>query len=135
MDSNVFSGGQNKAAFWESLERLVQVCPLLIDRPRGSAHPRYPDLIYPLDYGYLQNSRAMDGGGVDVWAGSLPERALEALLVTVDTLKQDVEIKLLLGCTPAEQQIALDFHNSASGSGESSMPRLPGATSKNRRAS
>lgn len=37
------------AAFWASLDALVRRCPLVIDRPRGSAHPRYPDFIYPLD--------------------------------------------------------------------------------------
>jgi coenzyme F420-0:L-glutamate ligase / coenzyme F420-1:gamma-L-glutamate ligase len=111
----------SRGAFWGHLERLVQACTLVIDRPKGSAHPRYPDLIYPLDYGYLQNSWAMDGDGVDGWIGSLPDRRLGSILITVDLLKQDVEIKLLLGCTPAEEQIVLDFHHTAPSPAEHSM--------------
>ena len=38
-------------SFWEALDRLAANSRLVIDRPQGSAHPRYPDLIYPYDYG------------------------------------------------------------------------------------
>jgi inorganic pyrophosphatase len=101
-----------QAEFWQYLDRLLAACPLVIDRPQGSAHPRYPEIIYPLDYGYLEGSTTVDGGGLDVWVGSLPERTLTALALTVDLHKRDAEIKLLLGCTPEERQIILDFHNS-----------------------
>ena len=50
--------------FWALLDEWVARYPLVIDRPRGSGHPRYPDWIYPLDYGYLQGTLAGDGGGV-----------------------------------------------------------------------
>ena len=93
---------EHDRAFWANLDELVRTCRLVVDRPRGSAHPRYPDYIYPLDYGYLAGTTAVDGGGIDVWRGSLPEPALGAILVTVDMTKRDSEIKLLLGCTEAE---------------------------------
>ena len=100
--------------FWAYLERLVAEHPIVIDRPRGSAHPAFPTLIYPLDYGYLDGTTAIDGGGVDLWLGSLPERTLDALAITVDLHKSDVEIKLLLGCSAEEQQTILNFLNGAS---------------------
>ena len=28
--------------FWEALDRLVSASTIVIDRPKGSAHPRYP---------------------------------------------------------------------------------------------
>jgi coenzyme F420-0:L-glutamate ligase/coenzyme F420-1:gamma-L-glutamate ligase len=99
--------------FWQYLDRLVAASPVEIDRPRGSAHPRFADLIYPLDYGYLQGTTTVDGGGVDVFIGSQPGRALDALALTVDLDKQDAEIKLLLGCDEAEKQVVLDFLNGA----------------------
>jgi inorganic pyrophosphatase len=98
--------------FWEHLDHLVAASRLVIDRPKGSRHPRYPDIHYPVDYGYLEGTTTMDGGGLDVWAGTLPVKNLDALVITVDLVKRDVEIKLLLGCTPIEQQAILDFHNS-----------------------
>ncbi len=96
--------------FWAALDRLVAACPVVVDRPRNSHHPRYRDLIYPLDYGYLDATRAGDGGGVDVWVGSAPARGVTAVLCTVDLHKRDVELKLLLGCTPAEARELLVFH-------------------------
>ena len=97
--------------FWEYLDRLVAASRLVIDRPRESRHPRYPDLIYPVDYGYLEGTTTVDGGGLDVWVGALPEKSLTALVLTVDLHKRDIEVKLLLGCSEAEQQTILDFHN------------------------
>lgn len=100
------------ARFWQTLDRLVAEARIVIDRPRGTPHPRYPDFIYPLAYGYLDGTMAADGGGIDVWLGSLPDRSLTAVVCTVDLIKRDTEIKLLLGCTKAEAQIILATHNS-----------------------
>jgi inorganic pyrophosphatase len=97
--------------FWSHLDALVAASTLQVDRPRGTAHPRYPAFIYPLDYGYLEDTRAMDGGGVDVWVGSLPERRVTAVVCTVNLRKRDAEVKILLGCTPQEAQTILDVHN------------------------
>jgi inorganic pyrophosphatase len=98
-------------AFWEGLETLAAAHPVRIDRPRGSAHPRYPELIYPLDYGYLDGTQAADGDGIDVWVGSLPGPAITGILCAVDGLKRDVEIKILLGCTLAEARALRDLHS------------------------
>ena len=38
---------------------------LMIDRPKGSIHPRYEDMIYPFDYGYLADTTSGDGIGID----------------------------------------------------------------------
>lgn len=101
-----------KTAFWQRLDELVSTCELVIDRPRGTPHPRYPNFIYPFDYGYLSGTLAMDQGGIDAWAGSLPGRQVTAIICTVDMYKQDAEIKLLLGCTADDAAIILATHNS-----------------------
>ena len=98
-------------AFWAALDRLMASSRLVIDRPKGTAHPRYPDMMYPIDYGYLADTTAMDGGGIDVWAGSDPARGLDAVMVTVDLVKRDAEIKLLIGCTEEEKQLVWRLHN------------------------
>jgi len=33
--------------FWRQLAQLVAESEIVIDRPQGSAHPRYPDFVYP----------------------------------------------------------------------------------------
>ena len=104
-------------SFWQSLSRLLNTNSLIIDRPTGSTHPRYPDMIYPLDYGYLDNTTSSDGGGIDVWLGSLNTlmnedglKTLTGILCTFDTLKRDAEIKLLIACNTEDIQTIRDFH-------------------------
>jgi inorganic pyrophosphatase len=96
--------------FWQEITQLVGINPLTIDRPKGTSHPRYPEVIYPFDYGFLENTTASDGGGIDIWIGSLGLQTLTGILCTFDTLKRDMEIKLLLGCTNADLQIIRQFH-------------------------
>ncbi|MCL2640090.1 MAG: hypothetical protein FWD53_04525 [Phycisphaerales bacterium] len=102
--------------FWTAIDQLVRESTIKIDRPRGTAHPRFPDMIYPHDYGYLEQTCAMDGGGIDVWLGSLPETPPRptAILAIVDLFKRDSEIKILLACTPTEIAAILAFHNTGS---------------------
>jgi inorganic pyrophosphatase len=97
--------------FWQHIDQLVAEAKVVIDRPAGTAHPRYPDFIYPLDYGYLQGTSAGDGGGIDVWQGSLPGGKVNGVICTVDMNKRDSEIKILLGCTSAEMELILQTHN------------------------
>lgn len=96
--------------FWSAVDALVASSRLVIDRPRGSSHPRYPEMVYPLDYGYLEDTRSPDGGGIDVWVGSLPKKHVGAVVINVDLVKRESEIKLLLGCTAEEQRIVRAMH-------------------------
>jgi inorganic pyrophosphatase len=97
--------------FWMALDRLIGASNSVIDRPKGSSHPRYPSLRYPLDYGYLEGTRSSDGDGIDVWIGSRKSMSVTGMIVTLDLDKRDVEVKLLLGCTAEEAQSALAVHN------------------------
>ena len=97
--------------FWVALDALVTSGKIVIDRPKGSAHPKFPSLTYEVDYGYIENTSSMDGEGIDVWRGSLPTDEVCAIVCTVDLLKRDSEIKLLVGCTEQEMQKVCRFHN------------------------
>jgi inorganic pyrophosphatase len=100
--------------FWQRLDELVRTSTVVIDRPAGSRHLRYPEFTYPLDYGYLAATRAADGGGIDVWRGSLAAEddvRVTAIVVNVDLVKRDTELKLLLNCTPDEACRILATHN------------------------
>ena len=98
-------------SFWTALDSLVCESEIVIDRPKGSHHPRYPEQVYPVDYGYLKNTTAMDGGGIDVWRGTETSGKIDAIVCTVDLHKKDSEIKILIGCSPAEKKLILQFHN------------------------
>ena len=98
-------------SFWEYLDRLLDGSRLVIDRPKGSNHPRFPNFTYPFDYGYLDGTSSADGDGIDVWVGSRGDKSLDAVIVTVDLEKRDSEIKLLLGCEAEDTEIILRAHN------------------------
>lgn len=61
---------EDKLKFKSELEKLLLSSRVIIDRPKGSAHLRYPEYIYPLDYGYIEGTKSQDGGelmcGVDL---------------------------------------------------------------------
>lgn len=96
--------------FWNALDVLVKNSEIVIDRPKGTAHPKFPDFIYKVDYGYLKDTTSMDGGGIDVWVGT-DEKKIDAIMVIVDLMKKDSEIKILIGCTEEEKQIIYKTHN------------------------
>ena len=104
---------EKNSAFWQALETLVGNSELVIDRPRGSAHPKYPGFVYPVDYGFLSGTVSMDGGGIDVWSGTDSRRQVDAVVCTVDLRKRDSEIKILIGCTEEEKAAILAIHNNA----------------------
>lgn len=96
--------------FWNALDELVKNSEIVIDRPKGNRHPKSPDFIYKVDYGYLKDTTSMDGGGIDVWVGT-DEKKIDAIMVIVDLMKKDSEIKILIGCTEEEKQIIYKTHN------------------------
>jgi inorganic pyrophosphatase len=84
---------------------------ITIDRPKGSGHPRYPDFVYGLDYGYLNGTCSSDGEGIDVWVGTMDDKRVVAAMVTVDLVQRDSEVKILLGCTDDEIEYVHGVHN------------------------
>ncbi len=98
--------------FWEELDNLVNKSKIVLDRPKGTAHPRFPSLIYPVDYGYLEGTSTIDGGGIDIWVGTKDPQKIESILCTVDTRKKDTEIKILYGCNSHEKEMIYNTHNS-----------------------
>jgi len=96
-------------SFWNALDQLLASSEVVIDGPKGSPHPDYPDMIYPLDYGYLAGTMSADGGGIDVWVGSQGGRAVTAAICTVDLIKRDTEMKILVGCSDADIETIRQF--------------------------
>ncbi len=96
--------------FWIFLDLLVAQHPVVIDRPKGSFHPEHPQILYELDYGYLEGTKTADGEEIDVWLGSSGEREIVAVIATVDLVKHDAELKLILGADEKELEIIDAFY-------------------------
>ena len=95
---------------WEAWEQLIKHNGYTIDRPRQHPHPTYPNIIYPIDYGYINDTVGTDGEEVDVFVGNVPTK-LVAVIVTADTVRQDREFKLLYNCSPEEVYLVHGFIN------------------------
>jgi inorganic pyrophosphatase len=95
------------------LQQLVDTSQIVIDRPKGTMHPRFLGKEYPVDYGYLEGTTSIDLGGVDIWVGSLGEHKVIGVLCTVDLLKRDTELKILFDCTDQEIHFINDMVNAA----------------------
>jgi inorganic pyrophosphatase len=103
----------NNPEFWNALDLLIQQSVIVIDRPKGTAHPRYPAFRYEVDYGYLSDTSSMDGGGIDVWLGTDEGKRIDAIICTIDLMKKDSEMKLLIGCTEEEKEAVYRTHNNS----------------------
>ena len=95
---------------WEHWEDLIRIRSVVIDRPRNTAHPDHPSIIYPIDYGHLPGTVGGDGDEVDVWSGS-GDGGLVGVIITTDHVKKDREVDLLWNCTPGEIYLVNGFIN------------------------
>ena len=80
------------------------------DRPRRSSHPVHPEIIYPIDYGYINETSSSDGEEVDVFVGSA-ETGLVGAILTTDFRKKDRECKFLINCSRSEVYLVNGFIN------------------------
>ncbi|WP_103028077.1 inorganic diphosphatase [Salinibacter altiplanensis] len=95
---------------WTTWARCIETHGLTVERPRTTAHPEHPSIVYPLDYGYVNGTRGGDGDALDVFVGQGTTGLVGALLTT-DHRQRDREAKLLYDCTPTEVYTAHGFIN------------------------
>ncbi len=46
---------------------LGEIVKVIVDRPLGTYHPKYKNLFYPVNYGYVEGIIAADGEEQDVY--------------------------------------------------------------------
>jgi inorganic pyrophosphatase len=102
---------ENNAFFWQKLDTLYFSSSVVITQPAGSAHPTYINLVYPVDYGFLSDTLSQDDSGIAVYKGSLSDNQVNTVIIAADILKKDIEVKLLVGCSVAEEDAILRFVN------------------------
>lgn len=77
---------------------LLKTVHVVVDRPLGSRHPERPDLIYPVNYGYLPGTVSGDGEEIDAYilGASVPVREYDGIVIAVVRRKNDAEDKLVV---------------------------------------
>ena len=105
------AGIENNATFWQKLDTILLSSNITIDRPKGTCHFKYKNLIYPVDYGFLTDTLGSDQAPIDIFVGSKESNSVAALAISADVLKKDCEVKLVVGCSEEEIYDILVFLN------------------------
>ena len=73
----------------------------IIDRPLGAPHPKYPEIIYPVNYGYVDGTFAKDGEEQDIYLFGTDEplEKFEGKVIAVWHRFDDVEDKWIVSLT------------------------------------
>ena len=89
--------------------RMVTVT---VDRPLGSFHPKYPDLYYPVNYGYVAGIMAPDGEEQDAYilGVDVPVTTFTGKIIAIIHRHNDVEDKWVVapeGITFSKEEIEI----------------------------
>ena len=92
--------------------KLVKV---IIDRPLGSHHPKYKDIIYPINYGYIDGIMAPDGEEQDAYVLGVnaPIKEYTGKVIAIIHRNNDIEEKWVVapdGTDFTDEEIAKQLH-------------------------
>ena len=90
---------------------IGEIVTVTVDRPLGSAHPDYPEMIYPLNYGYIEGIMAPDGEEQDAYILGVqePVQRFTGRIIAIVRRADDVEEKCVVcpeNQTYTKQEIA-----------------------------
>ena len=74
---------------------IGKIVAVTMDRPIGAVHPKHPDLIYPINYGYIEGLMGGDGEEQDVYILGVDEplETFTGRIIAVIHRYDDVEEK------------------------------------------
>ena len=83
---------------------------VIVDRPMGSRHPEHPDMIYPINYGYIPGVTAPDGEEQDAYLLGVetPAARFTGIVSAAVHRLDDAEDKWIVtpeGCSFTEEEI------------------------------
>ena len=74
---------------------IPEFVTVTVDRPLGSVHPKHEDILYPVNYGYVEGIMAGDGEWQDAYILGIsePVNQMEGRVIAVIHRLDDVEDK------------------------------------------
>ncbi|MDP4094104.1 MAG: inorganic pyrophosphatase [Bacillota bacterium] len=74
---------------------IGDIVTVTVDRAIGTCHPEYPDMYYPINYGYIKGIIAPDGEEQDAYIVGVSEPVKEytGRVIAIVHRKDDVEEK------------------------------------------
>ncbi len=101
---------ENNAFFWQKLDTIYNSSDFKLSNPKGTSHEKYHNLIYPVDYGYLEDMDNNDSQ-IRVYKGTQKGSSIKVAIISADILNKDITVKLLIGCSEQEEKDILSFLN------------------------
>ena len=94
---------------------IGETVTVTVDRPLGSYHPNYPDLYYPINYGYIEGIIAPDGEEQDAYILGVdtPVETFTGTVIAIIHRNDDVEEKWVVapeGMTFSKDEINAMVH-------------------------
>ena len=71
------------------------IVKVMVDRPLGSYHPKYKDMFYPINYGFIEGIIAPDGEEQDAYilGVDVPVKEFVGKIIAIIHRSDDVEEK------------------------------------------
>ena len=104
---NIF---QNNALFWQKVDTLYLSSDIVITQEKNSIDAKYPDVQYPLDYGYLKTLSEESDDLIPCFVGK-GKKEVVAIILSANILKKNLESIVLIGTDENEEEEALRFLN------------------------
>ena len=82
---------------------------VIVDKPIGSHHPKYPDIIYLVNYGYVPNTISGDGEELDCYilGEYKPLKEYKGKCIAVIHRKNEEDDKLIIHTNTKEESIEI----------------------------
>ena len=98
-DNQAFQESESYKKYREALLSLLgKEVEVKVDRPLGSAHPKFKQMIYPVNYGYVESLLAPDGDYQDAYILGVnqPLDSYVGEVIAIVERSDDVEGKLIV---------------------------------------
>lgn len=102
---------ENNAYFWQKVDTLFLSGDIHQTKKKGESHDTFKNMIYPVDYGRLEDITGSGEKGVSVYLGSGSRHQVTGLVIAADILAKELDVKILAGCTDEETDEVLHFLN------------------------
>ena len=94
---------------------IGSIVKVIVDRPLGSRHPKHKDIIYPINYGYIEGIMAQDGEEQDAYIFGVYTAVKEftGKVIAIIHRNDDIEEKWIVapdGTDFTDEEIAKQVH-------------------------
>ena len=101
---------ENNAYFWQKIDAAYISGDYKKLYTKGSKHPQYPSLIFPVDYGHITTNDD-EKSSMKAFKGEA-DQTVHSVVVCANLLEKDLSAILLIGLDDKQEEEVLRFLNS-----------------------